>query len=578
MSRMFGSLRISTKLMSASLIGILFVAIMIVSQILGNESVERSIARALDQQEIARLAVETKADARRMQIAVRDLRLAKIEPDILAAEDRLTAARQAADGSSVEMHHRSLSAENKERIQKLRATIDNYAKAGLRVADLRRKIDSAMSTNQPAAVVVALETEVVELARGVTLPTAAQVDELAGAIASFASTRADADKTEVRAIMSSSSRTSVIVGSIAILILIGAGLMSVFAVSRPIGHIVESMKAIAKGALSTKIPGIVRGDEVGDMARATQVFKESLLETQRMRAEQAELENQAAARRKKDMEDFTVAFESAVGGIIERVSSSSTSLELAASALSNTASSTRQLSTGVASASEEASASVQSVAAATEEMAATAAEIGRQIEGSSKVARDAVDQANETDRSMARLAAAADKVGNIVGLITAIAGQTNLLALNATIEAARAGSAGRGFAIVATEVKELATQTANATKDISGHVAEIQLTASTAVTAIKEIMLTISTISERSGAIAAAAEEQGNATLEISRNVQQAAVGAAQVSSGIVEVEAGATETGVASEQVLTSAKSLSADGQRLKQEVGTFLAKVRAS
>ena len=578
MSRMFGSLRISTKLMSASLIGILFVAIMIVSQILGNESVERSIARALDQQEIARLAVETKADARRMQIAVRDLRLAKIEPDILAAEDRLTAARQAADGSSVEMHHRSLSAENKERIQKLRATIDNYAKAGLRVADLRRKIDSAMSTNQPAAVVVALETEVVELARGVTLPTAAQVDELAGAIASFASTRADADKTEVRAIMSSSSRTSVIVGSIAILILIGAGLMSVFAVSRPIGHIVESMKAIAKGALSTKIPGIVRGDEVGDMARATQVFKESLLETQRMRAEQAELENQAAARRKKDMEDFTVAFESAVGGIIERVSSSSTSLELAASALSNTASSTRQLSTGVASASEEASASVQSVAAATEEMAATAAEIGRQIEGSSKVAKDAVDQANETDRSMARLAAAADKVGNIVGLITAIAGQTNLLALNATIEAARAGSAGRGFAIVATEVKELATQTANATKDISGHVAEIQLTASTAVTAIKEIMLTISTISERSGAIAAAAEEQGNATLEISRNVQQAAVGAAQVSSGIVEVEAGATETGVASEQVLTSAKSLSADGQRLKQEVGTFLAKVRAS
>lgn len=369
-----------------------------------------------------------------------------------------------------------------------------------------------------------------------------------------------------------------IVGSIAILILIGAGLMSVFAVSRPIGHIVESMKAIAKGALSTKIPGVVRGDEVGDMARATQVFKESLLETQRMRAEQAELENQAAARRKKDMEDFTVAFESAVGGIIERVSSSSTSLELAASALSKTASSTRQLSTGVASASEEASASVQSVAAATEEMAATAAEIGRQIEGSSKVAKDAVDQANETDRSMARLAAAADKVGNIVGLITAIAGQTNLLALNATIEAARAGSAGRGFAIVATEVKELATQTANATKDISGHVAEIQLTASTAVTAIKEIMLTISTISERSGAIAAAAEEQGNATLEISRNVQQAAVGAAQVSSGIVEVEAGATETGVASEQVLTSAKSLSADGQRLKQEVGTFLAKVPAS
>jgi methyl-accepting chemotaxis protein len=341
---------------------------------------------------------------------------------------------------------------------------------------------------------------------------------------------------------------------------------------------VSAMKTLADGQLSVVIAGVDRGDEVGDMARVTQVFKESLVETQRLRGEQAEAEARAVAQRKREMEEFTDSFEEAVGGIVERVSSSSAGLEQAAAALSSTASSTRELSTTVASASEEAYASVQSVAAATEEMAATAAEIGRQIEGSSKVAKDAVAQATNTDQSMVQLAVAADKVGSIVGMITAIAEQTNLLALNATIEAARAGTAGRGFAIVASEVKGLAAQTANATKEISGHVVEIQSTASLAVTAIKEIMSTIGSMSEITGAIAAAAEEQGTATKEISRNVQQAAVGASQVSSGIVEVRSGATDTGAASSQVLTSAKSLSADGRRLKQEVDSFLAKVRAA
>ncbi|WP_246741438.1 methyl-accepting chemotaxis protein [Bradyrhizobium aeschynomenes] len=354
--------------------------------------------------------------------------------------------------------------------------------------------------------------------------------------------------------------------------------MSVFAVSRPIGLMVQSMTALASGEVSASISGLERGDEIGDMARATLVFKTNMLETQRLRAEQAEAEARAEMQRKKAIEAFTVSFENAIGGIIDRVSSSSTSLEQAASTLANTASTTRELSTTVASASEEASASVQSVAAATEEMAATAAEIGRQIDGASRVAKDAVAQATSTDQSMIKLAAAADKVGSIVGMITAIAQQTNLLALNATIEAARAGPAGRGFAIVASEVKELAAQTADATKDISGYIAEIQSAASTAVGAIKQIMSTISGMSEITGAITAAAEEQGNATNEISRNVQQAAVGASQVSSGIVEVQSGATDTGAASSQVLTAAQSLSADGLLLKQEVGSFLARVRAA
>jgi len=577
MSRLLARLRISTKLVTASLIGMLFVGAMIVNQILGNASIERGISNAIDQQEIARLALQTKADARRMQVSVRDLRLAKTEIDVHAGEDGLAAAGKNAGSLAAEMFRRSVSAENKARIQELQKQIDMYAAAGGRVAVNRHKFIVAQGSGRPNEI-AALEVEVADLARTVTLPASAKIDEMTDQIVKFASSQAEAEKTDVAMVMAASGTASAIVGGAAILILIGAGLISIFAVSRPIGVMVSAMKTLADGQLSVVIAGVDRGDEVGDMARVTQVFKESLVETQRLRGEQAEAEARAVAQRKREMEEFTDSFEEAVGGIVERVSSSSAGLEQAAAALSSTASSTRELSTTVASASEEAYASVQSVAAATEEMAATAAEIGRQIEGSSKVAKDAVAQATNTDQSMVQLAVAADKVGSIVGMITAIAEQTNLLALNATIEAARAGTAGRGFAIVASEVKGLAAQTANATKEISGHVVEIQSTASLAVTAIKEIMSTIGSMSEITGAIAAAAEEQGTATKEISRNVQQAAVGASQVSSGIVEVRSGATDTGAASSQVLTSAKSLSADGRRLKQEVDRFLAKVRAA
>jgi methyl-accepting chemotaxis protein len=577
MSRILARFRISTKLVGASLVGIFFVAAMILNQISGNGGVERGITKAIDQQEMARQAADAKGDARRMQVFVRDLRLARAEADIKAGEDSLVAAGSEADRLADDMYRRSVSAENKTRILELRKQIDAYTVAGRRVADNRRRLIVAQEAGRVPEI-ASLEAEVADIARTATLPTSAKIDELTDKIVKFASSRAESEKVDIITAMSAAGTTSVVVGGLAILVLIGAGLMSVFAVSRPIGSMVAAMKALAEGDLSVAVAGLDRGDEVGDMARVTQAFKDSLVETQRLKAEQAETEARSAAERKREMARFTTSFEDAVGGIIARVSSNSASLEQAATALSDTASSTRELSTTVASASEEASASVQSVAAATEEMAATAAEIGRQIEDSSKVAKDAVSQAASTDQSMVRLAAAADKVGNIVGMITAIAEQTNLLALNATIEAARAGEAGRGFAVVATEVKGLAAQTANATKEISGHVADIQSTASGAVAAIKGIMATIDNMSEITGAIAAAAEEQGNATREISRNVQQAAVGATQVSSGIVEVQSGATETGAASAQVLTSAKSLSTDGQRLKQEVEGFLSRVRAA
>ncbi len=271
-------------------------------------------------------------------------------------------------------------------------------------------------------------------------------------------------------------------------------------------------------------------------------------------------------------------FESAVGEIIDTVSSASTELEASARTLTKTAEMTEQLSATVASASDEASANVQSVASATEQMTSTVSEIGRQVAESTTIAGQAVLQAEQTDAGISELSRAAERIGDVLKLITSIAEQTNLLALNATIEAARAGEAGRGFAVVASEVKALAAQTAKATEEIGQQIAGIQTATQGSVAAIKQIGGTIKRISEIASTIAAAVEEQGVATKEISRNVQEVATGTTKVATNIGEVSRGASETGSASSQVLSSAQSLSAESTRLKFEVGKFLDTVRSA
>jgi methyl-accepting chemotaxis protein len=221
---------------------------------------------------------------------------------------------------------------------------------------------------------------------------------------------------------------------------------------------------------------------------------------------------------------------------------------------------------------------VQSVASATEELGSSVNEISRQVQESSRIAIDAVKQAENTDGRIVQLSHAAGRIGEVVKLITAVAEQTNLLALNATIEAARAGEAGRGFAVVASEVKALAAQTAKATDEIGTQIAGMQSATQDAVVSIKEISQTIGRISEIATTIASAVEEQGAATQEISRNVQQAAQGTSQVAGNISDVNDGASETGSASAQVLASARSLSSDSNHLRLEVDKFLATVRAA
>jgi len=363
--------------------------------------------------------------------------------------------------------------------------------------------------------------------------------------------------------------------------LLGATLALVLGkgISRPMIEMCKAMRELAGGNFDVVLPGLGRKDELGEMAGAVEEFKvQAVAKAERDAAAQDAQNRASSAARRTELIRFADEFEAAVGAIVSNVSASAVQLEQAAGTLTRTAETTQSLSGQVAGASEEASSNMQSVATATEELSASVDEIGRRVRDSNRIAEDAVLQAQQTDGRIGKLSRAAQEIGDVVKLITAIAEQTNLLALNATIEAARAGDAGRGFAVVAAEVKSLASQTAKATDEISNHIAGMQGATQESVTAIKAIGGTISQISGISSEIASAVEQQSSATQEIARNVQNVAKGTHEAASSIMQVNRGATETGAASEEVLNSARTLSSESARLRQELDRFMANIRAA
>jgi methyl-accepting chemotaxis protein len=362
----------------------------------------------------------------------------------------------------------------------------------------------------------------------------------------------------------------------------GIGLLAVFfghRIASSIARMTQAMQKLASGDFAVVLPGLGRADEVGDMAQAVETFKiRAKQKADDEAAAKMRQEVSAAEARKADMNKLADEFEGAVGRIIDTVSAASTELETAARTLTATAEQSQQLTDVVAAASEDASTNVQSVASATEQMTSSVNEISRQVQNSARIANEAVAQAQATTHRVAEFSNAASRIGDVIELIYAIARQTNLLALNATIEAARAGDAGRGFAVVASEVKALADQTAKATGEISEQVSGIQDATRESATAINAIGGTIGRMSDIASTIASAVEQQGAATQEISRNVRQAAQGTLKVSSNIMNVQRGASDTGLASSQVFSAAQALSGESLRLKTDLAAFLNSLRAA
>jgi methyl-accepting chemotaxis protein len=349
-----------------------------------------------------------------------------------------------------------------------------------------------------------------------------------------------------------------------------------FRLGRPMQHMINAMDTLAGGDDSIDVPALGRTDEIGEMAQAVQVFKENAIQAKEMEGKHKEEAAQIEEEKRQMMHKMADDFETSVGGVVRGVSSAAMNMQSSAEAMATTAEKTTAQATTVASAAEEASTNVQTVASAAEELSSSINEISQQVSKSSEIAGRAVKDAKETDDKIQGLAEAAGKIGEVVEMITGIAEQTNLLALNATIEAARAGEAGKGFAVVASEVKNLANQTAKATEQISGQVTGIQGATKDAVVSIQHIGKTINEVDEIAATIAAAVEEQGAATQEIARNVEQAAAGTQEVSSNITGVTQASGESASAAQQIQSSSGALSQQSSTLKIEVDKFLDQVR--
>lgn len=349
-------------------------------------------------------------------------------------------------------------------------------------------------------------------------------------------------------------------------------------IARPTLALAEVMSALASGDLSKSVPDTRRGDEIGQMIEATRRFKEGLMRSRELEEAARLAETTSAAERRSALHALAEAFERNVGRVVGLVSAACTELQATAGTMSGTATETAAQSGMVASAAEEASSNIGTIAAAAEELGASVQEIGRQVQGSAHLAEIAMSEADQTAASVQALRQTSARIGGMVGLISNIANQTNLLALNATIEAARAGEAGRGFSVVAAEVKELAAQTARATEEIASQIEEIQGVTNQTVAAIGAITGRVREISVVAASIASAVDQQGAATQEIVRNVAQAAVGTGEVTSNIVGLASAADNNGRAASNVLNSASELSRQSEHLQAEVNRFLVTVRAA
>ena len=360
-------------------------------------------------------------------------------------------------------------------------------------------------------------------------------------------------------------------------LVIGAGLAFVIGrgIVGPLTAMTGVMGKLAAGDNSIDIPARDNKDEIGDMARAVEVFKQHAIEAERLAAEQ-EAARAAKERRQAAMEQHTQDFGSSISGVMASLAGSADGMRRAAEAMSEAVTAVHTEANGTAGSAAKSSQDLMAVAAAVEQLTSSVAEIARQLAAASEVSQQAVQRAESSHATMQGLSEATARIGDVVHLINDIASQTNLLALNATIEAARAGEAGKGFAVVAGEVKALAAQTAKATAEIGSQIDTVRTATSDAVTAMAEIGGIIGKINEVSAAIAAAVEEQNATTQEIAASVQAVSNATAGTAQAMEHVVAVADNAGTASRDVLTGAAQIGREAETLRTEVDQFLVAVR--
>ena len=464
------------------------------------------------------------------------------------------------------------------RIDDRRAEFDGLLQDVTLSANQKQEIASLMDSYQSsfkafAATAIELKKDTAKLSEIFAI----MADDLAAIFSAAEDGFASAQEAQTR-IHATIQMTMAGIAAVLLLSVLILGVLIARSISSPLAALAGVMQRLAKGDKSIDVAGTHLNTEIGEMARAVDVFKLHAQEVDRLQAEQVEHQKRLEQERRRAMHELADGFEASIMKVVDTVASAANEMEATSQFMSTTAEQTAKRSADVSAASEQTSSNVRTVAVAAEELTSSVQEISSQVSQSGSISNEAVEEAARATERVRGLVEASQKIGEVIEMINDIASQTNLLALNATIEAARAGEAGKGFAVVASEVKNLANQTAHATGEIASQISSMQDATGSAVAVIESISTTINRIYGIASSISAAVEQQTSATGEISRGVQEAAQGTQAVNDTIGEVSEGAAETGRSAGQVLDAARELSQQAVHLRSEVAQFLENVRAA